>query len=188
MLFNKFSAVNSEQALEYLVMADRTAVMVGKGAGLIALLGLIGTGMTLKFAGGDTLLPYPALRGLHWLFGLVFLIDCGCRLLRMVLRTSREFRKVRREGLYIRLPPALPALRLFAGAGYWIALWAVLISGLEALAAGRYGVSLLPGSPALAWSKIHGMMFYYLLGFLILRLFYWVREYGRHVRPYLFSP
>jgi hypothetical protein len=79
-------------------------------------------------------------------------------------------------------------MRVVAGFGYWISLCIVLISGIELFLTARYGFSLLPDSPFLIWSKIHGLGLYFLLTFLLLRLFYSIRDYTRRMRPYLYSP
>ncbi|MCZ6474544.1 MAG: hypothetical protein O6934_14020 [SAR324 cluster bacterium] len=187
MRFIKIPQISSGDLLDWLANTDRMLVQTGRAAGLLALLGLIATGLYLKFSTGGTLLPYPALRVLHWLFALVILIECLCRLVMLVHSIPRGFRAAR-NGWPWPVIRARPSMRVVAGLGYWISLCAVLISGIEMFMTARYGYSLLPDSPFLIWSKIHGLGLYYLLAFLLLRLFYSIRDYTRRMRPYLYSP
>ena len=174
--------------MDALVTVDHVVVLLGKAAGALALLGLIASGLYLRYSGAEGMFSYPAMRGLHWLLGLILLVDCLCRLARIIVLGARRIKAAARIRQAIRLQPRLPSANFLIAAGYWITLILLLFTGLEALLAARYGTSLLPGQPPMSWIKIHSLAFHFLPGFLLLRLFYLGRAYLLKIRPYLYGP
>jgi hypothetical protein len=188
MLFSKSATPHIERAMDALVTADHMVVLLGKAAGALALLGLIASGLYLRYSGAEGMFSYPAMRGLHWLLGLILLMDCLCRLARSIVLGARRIQAAARSREAIRLQPRLPSANFLIAAGYWITLILLLSTGLEALLADRYGISLLFSQPSMSWIKLHSLAFHFLPGFLLLRLFYGGRAYLRKIRPYLYSP
>lgn len=188
MQFSKSAIPHIERAMDALVTADHALVLLGKAAGALALLGLIASGLYLRYSGAEGLFSYPAVRGLHWLLGLILLMDCLCRLARIIVSGARRIKAVARSRQPILLRPRLPSAYFLIAAGYWITLTLLVFTGLEALLADRYGASLLPGQPPMSWIKLHSLAFHFLPGFLLLRIFYRGRAYLRQIRPYLYSP
>ena len=73
-------------------------------------------------------------------------------------------------------------------AAFWVALGAVLISGLELFVAARHGFSLTGFRPGLGWGGVHAIGTLYLVGFLILWGYSRWRNALRSLRAYLYSP
>ena len=176
------------RALHTLVATDQIAALAKTAAGALALLGLILSGLYLRHGSAEGIFPYGAVRALHWLLGLIIVIDSLWRLGRMV-KISRKFLlgAARREWPELPVPGGRRAYALVA-LGYWATLSITIVTGIEAFLKTRHGISILPSAPPLPWAKVHSLAFFYLLGFLVLRLFYWSRAYLKEILPYLRSP
>lgn len=189
MRFSRPLLPSPDAALGFLAAADRAVVAIGRTAHWLAFAGLIATGLYLEFHPfGEHVLPYAAIRGLHWLMGLVLLIAVGWRLCDAVWALGRRAAGRRRKR---RRPPARPRANGWETAlavVFWAVLAVVLVSGAEGALAGRYGLSLLPVRLPLPWQRIHGVATYYLLAVLLLRGFLWSRAMLGTALPYLRRP
>ena len=188
MRFSNTSRPALGRALETLVATDQIATLAKTAAGALALLGLILSGLYLRHGSAEGIFPYGAVRGLHWLLGLIIVIDSLWRLCGMV-KSSRKFLlgASRRQRPELPVPGGRRAYALVA-VGYWVTLSITIVTGIELILNVRYGLSILPSAPPLPWAKVHSLAFFYLLGFLVLRLFYWSRTYLKEILPYLRSP
>lgn len=188
MRFSSTSRPALGQALATLIATDQIAKLAKTAAGALALLGLILSGLYLRHGSADGIFPYGAVRGLHWLLGLIIVIDSLWRLGRLV-KGSRKF--LIGAARHQWPEPPVPGGRLayaLVAVGYWATLSIAIVTGIEALLKSRYGLSILPSAPALPWAKVHSLAFFYLPAFLLLRLFYWSRTYLKEILPYLRSP
>jgi hypothetical protein len=189
MQFSKPSLPTADTALAYLATTDRAAVAIGRVSVLLAFLGLFASGFYLQFFdSGQTFLSFGALRGLHWLFGLVLSIAVIYRVVRLAAKGPRFLAGLRRRsGAPEKKPPWTDGAFLSAVA-FWAVLAIVLVSGVESALHARYGTSVLPGHLPLPWIKVHSIATYYLLAVVVLRVFLWSRSFLRLVLPYLRRP
>lgn len=174
--------------LEALVTTDQILGPARKAIGALAIGGLIASGLYLRHSSAGGLFPYAAMRGLHWLLGLIVVIDALWRLLRLAKR-GRGLRASITHGKWPFHPvPGSPVVYGLVAVGYWTILIVVVVTGIAAFMESRYGLSINWGIVPLAWAKLHSLAFFYLPFFLLLRLFYWSRTYLKEVLPYLRRP
>ncbi len=192
MRFNRLIRPSFAAAPAYLAAVDRFVVAAGRTALHVALAGVILTGLLLEFFDSmQTPIPYSALKGLHWIFALILLIDLLRRVFRLVFRFFASVSAVAalgRRGAAKWRGFIMPAPRHWLAAGFWSALLLMMISGLEQALKGGYGISLIPFRPPLPWITIHEIASSYLLAALLMRWFFWGKAYLRKVVPYLRSP
>ena len=174
--------------LDTLVTSDNMLGIARRAVGASALLGLIASGLYLRHSSSESIFPYGGVRGLHWLLGLIVVMDSLWRLAGF-LKLGRRYLASgnSNDGKVTPVPGGSTTYALIA-LGYWLTLAVVLITGIETFVEFRYGFSILPDSLPLAWAKLHSLSFFFFPAFLLLRLFYWSRAYLKEIRPYLRSP
>ena len=185
MRFSSTSRPVLGRALDTLIATDQIASPARVVAGALALLGLILSGLYLRHGSAEGIIPYGAVRGLHWLLGMIIVIDSLWRL-------GKVSRGMLMGAAHRQWPePPVPGGRLayvLVAVGYWATLSIVIVTGIAAFLESRYGFSILPSALPLPWAKVHSLAFFYLPGFLLLRVFYWSRTYLKEILPYLRSP
>ena len=158
--------------------------------GPIALAGLILTGLLLRFGGATAEgIPYASLSALHDLLGVGLLAVVLYRALTTGLSSlARHFRRAPLHRV-VGTPRDWVVLgRGLLRAAFWVALGAVLISGLELFVAARHGFTLTGFRPGLGWGGVHAIGTLYLVGFLILWGYTRWKNALRSLRAYLYSP
>ena len=176
--------------MQWLINLNRMFAAAVALGGPITLAGLILTGLLLHFSGATAGgIPYASLCALHYLLGLGLLAVVLYRALTTGL--SALARRFRRAPLHrvVGAPRDWAILgRGLLRTAFWMALGAVLISGLELFVAARYGFTLTGFRPGLGWGGVHAIGTLYLVGLLILWGYSRWKSALRSLRAYLYSP
>lgn len=188
MRFSNMAISGIRPTLDALVTADNILGAARRVIGACAVLGLIASGLYIRHSSAGDVFSYGAVRGLHWLLGLIVVMDSLWRLAGLFKIGRRYLASGGKPREAVDTSPGGSTTYALVALGYWATLALMLITGIEALVESRYGISILPGGLPLAWARLHGLTFFFFPAFLFLRLFYWSRVYLKEIRPYLRSP
>ena len=175
--------------LRTLFLTDRVILFLGRVAYAVSQGGVLGTGLFLLWVHHQMgVFSFVLLKGLHFLFGLVVLIELLYRVSWILVRATIQSREMGLRHTLSSLRVERFALEDFVRWGYALSLGILIFTGFFQFLHYRYGFDVLPVRPAFGFAIIHGITAHFFLTFLGLRIFLFWKFRLRGFLRYLHQP